>query len=95
MIKSTVAIGVLMDGDLVLSAKRRTWQMRGGWWHAIVDNPPDLVATHLTNTGGIRILDVLYDPEPSALVEAEVERLLNDRLGESQIDLEIIGETER
>ena len=39
-----------------------------------------------------RILDRFGDPEPAAVVEVDVDRLVNVRLGRDQLDLEAVGD---
>ena len=51
------------------------------------------MADHL-QAGGIRILQVLHDPHPPALIEVEEHRLCDDRLGEHLVDFQIVGRTE-
>ena len=89
-VEDAVAVGVLVDGDLVLAAE----VMRRRRRDLVVHGPPDaIVADHL-QPGGIGILQVLHDPEPAALVEVDGDRLPDDRLGQHQLELEVVGDLE-
>src|SRR5688572_13669604 len=58
--------------------------------HTIVHRAVIGIAADHLEPGGIRILTVLRDPRAAALVEAEMRALGNVRLGEQQIDLQIV-----
>jgi hypothetical protein len=44
--------------------------------------------------GRERVLEVLDHPEPPALIEADRDRLADDRLGEQQVELEVNRDVE-
>ena len=60
----------------------------------VVDDAPENVAAQNLQAGRVRILDVLHDPEPAALVEAHRDRLLDDRLREHLIEAQIVRDSE-
>ena len=86
-IEFPVAVGVLVNRDQVRPAVM-IWR----WWrHAIVDGAIVGIAAHHLDPGRIRILPVLRDPGATALVEAEMRALRDERFGENQINREIVG----
>ena len=77
---------------VILSLPRKWWG--GGGRDLVVDGPPDAVVADHLQPGGEGILQVLHHPEPPALVEGDRDRLADDRLGQNQIELEIVGNLE-
>ena len=56
----------------------------------VVDGAPDAIVAEHFQAGGVGILAIFHDPKPAALVEIEEERLRNVRLGEHQIDRQVV-----
>ena len=65
LVEDAVAVGVLVDRDLVLAAEVVGRRRRD----LVVDGPPELVVAEHLQPGGIGILEILDDPQPPALVE--------------------------
>ena len=70
-VKDPVAVGVLVDGNLVFPAKMIGRRRR----HFVVHGPQILVVLHNLQAGGKRVLEILRHPEPAAFIEIHVERL--------------------
>ena len=85
-VKHAIAVGVLVDGDLVASANVVGWRRR----HLVVDRTPIIVAAGHPETGRVRVLLILHDPHAAPLVEVQKNRLFDQRLGEELIQLEVI-----
>ena len=86
-VENAVAIGVFVNRDLVLAANMmRRWSR-----NLVIDGAPDAVVAEHLEPGRKRVLQILHDPEPPALVEAQAHRLTDDRLGQDQIDREVVG----
>ena len=80
-------VGVGQDGDAVgpfRPARRRLGD-------AVVLRAQELIDLHRLEPGGVRILQILDDPEPAAVVERHANRLANLRLACYQADLETVG----
>ena len=85
-VKHAIAVGVLVDGNLVASANVVGRRRR----HLVVDRTPVVVATGHPETSRVRVLLILHNPHAAPLVEVQENRLLNQRLGEELIQLEVI-----
>ena len=85
-----VAIGILVDRDLILAAE----MVGRGRGDLVVDGPPDPVVADHPQARGKRILQVLHHPEPPAFVEVDRDRLPDDRLGQDELELEVVGDLE-
>ena len=70
-VKDPVAVGVLVNGNLVFPAKMIGWRRR----HFVVHGPQILVVLHDFQAGGKRVLQILRHPESAAFIEIQVERL--------------------
>ena len=90
-VEDAVAVGVFVNRDLVSAAN----MMRRRRRHLVIDGAPDAVVAEHLEPGRERVLQILHDPEPAALVEAQAHRLADDRLGQDQIDLRGRREPER
>ena len=87
LVVAAVAVGVFEDGDLVGALRprgggsgTRSYFVRRYW-------------STLTGleAGGGGVLQVLHHPHPPALVEGDVDRLADHRLGRGQRDLQTVG----
>ena len=87
IVEDAVAIGVFMDGDLVVAALVVGWRER----NLVVSCTPIVVATDDLQTRGRGILKVLNDPQTAALVEIDEHRLADNRLRQNEIERKIVG----
>ena len=85
-VRHTVAIGVFADRDAVLAFGPARRRLR----HAVVFRSQILVNADRFQPGGRRILQILNDPHPAALVEADGKRLPDVRLAGDELCLEAI-----
>ena len=90
-IENAVAIGILVNGDPVVTAVMLRWR-----WRDLVVGGMELVAADVHNpqARGIRILDELHDPEPAAFVKAQVQRLGHHGFLEHRLGLQSFHEPE-
>ena len=77
LVGAAVAVGVLADRDPV--GPFRPVRRRLG--DAVEDRPQKLIDADLFQAGGIRILQILHDPQPAALVVVDRDGLTDVRLG--------------
>ena len=72
-----ISVGILMDGDLILPLEFAVfWSCKWRRWrHLVEDFAEVFVPCENFESCGIRILDILHDPEPSSFVEVHEERL--------------------
>ena len=88
--KTTVAVGILVDRDLVLA----TEVMRRRRRDLVIDGPPDAVVADHLQAGRVGILQILNHPEPPPFVKRDRNRLANDRLGQDQLELKVVRNLE-
>ena len=85
-VQNTVAIGILVDGDLV-AATNVVWRRER---HPVVDGAPVIVTAGHLQTGRVRVLLVLHHPHSATLVEVQEHRLLHQRLRQQLIDHQVV-----
>jgi hypothetical protein len=85
---AAVFVGVLENGDAVgtLGSVRRRQR------HFIVLGAQPLIDEDRFEAGGIGILQILNQPDATAVVERNGDRLADDRLGGDQGDFEAVGD---
>jgi hypothetical protein len=81
-VECAIAVRVFQHGDLVHTPDTVGWRCRYG----VESSPQVLVVRGDVEAGGKRILEVLDDPQPSAIVEVQVDGLANHRLRRDQLD---------
>jgi hypothetical protein len=77
-----VAVDVFQDGDRVPPGG----VVRRDGRHLVELRPDELVVLDHLQPGRERVLHVLHDPHPPALVEVEAQRLADRRLRRDQVD---------
>ena len=80
--RTAVAVGVLENRDPI-GAPRPARRRLG---HAVVLGPRVAIHLHPLQPGGIRILQILDDPQPARIVELDGHRLPHQRLGGHELD---------
>ena len=91
LVVATIAIGVFMNRDAIEPGK-----MPGGWGgNAVVNRAEKLVPRDHLQPGGIGVLNELADPEPTAGVPLDAERLPNVGLGDRHFQFQVIGQLEQ
>ena len=90
LVEHSVTVGVFVDRDLVetrlpLRRRRRNF---------VIDRSQERIAAEHLQPRGIRVLQVLHDPQPPPLVPRHEERLLDVRLGQHQFQLVIVRHRE-
>ena len=90
LVQYAVAVGVLVDRDLVSSADPVGGRQR----HLVVDGPQVLVAADHLQPGGIGVLRVVEDPQPASFVPVDEQRLTDQGLGQHLLELQILGDLE-
>ena len=90
-IEAAVAVGILVNCDLVLTAKV-SWRRRR---NLVIDGAPYAVVTDHLQASRKGILEILNHPEPPPFVKGDRNRLANDRLGQNQLDLKVVRNFER
>ena len=83
-----VGIRILEDRDPIRPARTVRRRLR----HSVVDGARVAVDLHAFQSGRIRILQVLHDPEPPAVVELDAHRLRHHRLARDQVHREARGD---
>ena len=84
----TIAVGVLMNGDAAAAGR----VVRGWVGLAVVLGSVIFVAANLPQAGRVRVLDVVRDPQPAALVKAQVCRLRDEWLVQHGLNDEPVGQ---
>ena len=90
LVVKAVSIAVFMDRDAVESMN--VVRRREGY--LVVNSAPDVIAAEHLEAGGLGILTIFDQPEPSALVEADRQGLRDFGLGEKEVEFEILGNVE-
>ncbi len=81
-------VEVVKDGDPVIPLGPSRRRLR----HPVVDGSRIAVNLDSLETGGVRILQVLDDPQAAAIVEFDGHRLPHHRLAGNKLDLQAIGQ---
>ncbi len=90
LVEDAVALGILVNGDLVLAAEVLGRRRR----HLVVDDPPIDIPALDFQTRRVGILQVLHHPHAAPLVEIDKHRLADDGLGKNLLDFQIGGDFE-
>ena len=95
-VKDAVAVGILMDGDLVLTAESLVLgRSEGGRRRDLVEDLAEvLVPGKNLEPCRIGILDILNDPEPTPFVEVELQWLADQWFAQDCFDKEIPADLE-
>ncbi len=87
LVDAAVAVGVFENRDTVGALR----PARRRFGNPVVHGSRIPVDLHAFEAGGIGILQILHDPQPSAIVEFDANRLAHLRLGGHQVDRETVG----
>ena len=94
-VERAVAVGVFVDRDAIVPAERRVGGVRRRRGERrVVDVPPHAVAAEQLQARGPRVLPILDDPQPAALVETQVKRLFDRGFAEHKIQHKVVAHQE-
>ena len=90
LVEDAVAVGVLEDGDAVLALEVVRRRRR----NLVVNGAEVLIILRDLETGGERVLEILHDPHPATVIEVDIQRLADHRLGGGEVPAEAGGDLE-